>query len=169
MFNFIELGPDVLEVDASWFIPIVLRPKLIQNLDGGWSHVLKMFLRRMLVGPQSLTVSGVMVHVVGIEEECFKLQASMATLLTDGEGWMKALQWNGHASMRPDWYHSNVFKKNSGMVSEELGYVDITCSNPCRLRRCTEALLFATIDRVLDGRQSLLNGEAGWNAARLKN
>ena len=62
MFNFLELGADILEIDATWFVPVVVRPKLFERLDGGWSALLKLFLRRMLLGPQSFSVGGVMVQ-----------------------------------------------------------------------------------------------------------
>jgi hypothetical protein len=167
MFNFLELGADVLETDATWYIPVVLRPKLFKTVDGGWSCILKHFLRRMLLGPQSLTVAGVMVQVNLPVETCHNLQASISTCLTDGEGWMIALQWNGHASMRPCWRHANVFKKDGGMTDIALGYVDITCSDPLRLRRWAPVQWYRTIDAVLEARRKLDAGEAGWNKKRL--
>ena len=123
MFDFLELGPDVLEIDVTWFVPVVVRPHLFDKLDGGWSSLLRMLLRRMLLGPSSFTVAGVLVKVDARVEN---MQASLGTLLTDGEGWMKALQWSGHGSLRPDWRHANVFKKDSGIADRALGYVDIT-------------------------------------------
>ena len=44
MFNFIELGADILEIDSTWFVPIVIMPKLFEKVDGGWSWILKTFL-----------------------------------------------------------------------------------------------------------------------------
>ena len=44
MFNFLELGADILEIDSTWFVPIVIRPKLFEKVDGGWSWILKTFL-----------------------------------------------------------------------------------------------------------------------------
>ena len=168
MFNFLELGADVLEVDATWFVPMVIRPTLFEKLDGGWSNVLKHFLRRMLLGPQSFTAAGVLVPVFLQVETSYQLQASLGSLLTDGEGWMKALQWNGHSSMRPCWRHANVFKKNAGMVDTALGYVDITCSDVRSLRLWKPAQFFRTLDEVLEARRSLGAGEHGWTNTRLK-
>ena len=167
MFNFLELGADALEIDATWFVPLVLRPKIFDKVAGGWSTILKLLLRRMLVGPQSFTVGGLMVPVHLDVEHCSNVQASLCALLTDGEGWMKALQWNGHGSMRPDWRHANIFKKGRGMTDDALGYVDITCSDPRKLRPWTQVQFFRTIDAVLADRRRLAAGERGWNKTRL--
>ena len=167
MFNFIELGADILEMDVTWFVPVVIRPKLFETLDGGWSFVLKSFLRRALLGPQSFTVGGVMVPVHAHVDTCCNLQASLGVLLTDGEGWMKALQWNGHGSMRPCWRHANVFRKDSGMADTALGYVDITCSDPRSLRPWQAQQFFETLDHVLEARRRLGARERGWTQARL--
>ncbi len=43
MLNFLELGADVLKIDDTWFIPAVVRPKWSEKLDGGWSHLLRLF------------------------------------------------------------------------------------------------------------------------------
>ena len=41
-FNFAELGEEVLQRDASWFIPIVLRASELDDVSGGWSQALKL-------------------------------------------------------------------------------------------------------------------------------
>ena len=94
-------------------------------------------------------------------------QAALQTLLTDGEGWQKALQWSGHGSMRPDWQHANVFKKDSGMIDPTKGYVDITCSDPRKLRPWTQEAFFKTIDAVLAARRRRDVRARGWTKARL--
>ena len=166
-FNFGELGDDALNIDATWFAPVVLRTKLVEQIDGGWSLCLRHFLRQMLLGPQSLCIGGVMVQVV---TDVKPLQAKLGSLLTDGEGWMKAIEFNGHGSMRPDFAHSNVLKKKTGMDDDAaLGYIDITCSDYAKLRPWARAQFRRTIDTVLQARHSLANREAGWNAKRLNN
>ena len=47
---------------------------------------------------------------------------------------MKAMQWNGHASINPCWLDANVLKKDVGMEAATLGYVDIACSDERSLR-----------------------------------
>ena len=53
-FNFLELGSDVLECDMTWFIPVVVREEVYKHLQGGWSVLLRLFLRRLLLGPREL-------------------------------------------------------------------------------------------------------------------
>ena len=105
MFNFLELGADVLECDASWFVPVVVRTSLFKHVVGGWSNLLKIILRRLLLGPNSFSRAGVLVHCkVDLElgsQRCLQLQATVQQCLTDGEGLQKCLQWNGHSSLRP--------------------------------------------------------------------
>ena len=156
-FNFLELGSDVLECDMTWFIPVVVREEVYKLLQGGWSVLLRLFLRRLLLGPRSFTSAGVLVPF-SIEVEprargCLQLQSTLGSCLSDGEGLMKCLQWNGHGSLRPDFVYSNVFKKGSGMADEALGYVDITCSDSTRLRPWTVEAWNKNIDDVLEYRQ----------------
>ena len=156
-FNFLELGSDVLECDMTWFIPVVVREEVYKHLQGGWSVLLRLFLRRLLLGPRSFTSAGVLVPF-SIEVEprargCLQLQSTLGSCLSDGEGLMKCLQWNGHGSLRPDFVYSNVFKKGSGMADEALGYVDITCSDSTRLRPWTVEAWNKNIDDVLEYRQ----------------
>ena len=61
MFNFIELGPDILECDATWFIPIVNSSSEFKNVVGGWSSLLRNCFRYLLIGPGSFTNAGILV------------------------------------------------------------------------------------------------------------
>ena len=165
-FNFAELGGACLSIDSTWFTPVVLRSKLIESVAGGWSCCLRLFLRQMLLGPQSLSIGGV---IVQLGTNVKQLQAKLGSLITDGEGWQKAIEFNGHSSMRPCFAHCNVFRKDSGMEDDALGYVDITCSDYAKLRPWPRAQFRRTIDTVLQARDSLAKREAGWNATRLAN
>ena len=124
MMNFLELGADILESDATWFVPVVVQSSLIKKVCGGWSTMLKVFLRCLLLGPLSFTSAGVFVrHKVEWylttslfrpdSEEYLHMRSKLQMCLTDGEGLAKCLQWNGHGSMRPCFAHSSVFKKQS--------------------------------------------------------
>jgi len=161
VFNFLELGADVLESDATWFVPIVVRTGLIKKVNGGWSTLLKVFLRHLLLGPLSLRLAGVFV-TLELDPDAANLchiQAKLQSCLTDGEGLAKCLQWNGHGSMRPDFAHSNVFKKDAGMLDAALGYVDITCSELEKMRQWTSDQWLRNIDQVLEARQQRARGE----------
>ena len=161
IFNFLEVGPELLETDASWFVPVILRSKKMNALDGAWSRCLRIFLRTLLLGPLSFRVGGVFVEcrLAGLGDQRLHLRAKLAALLTDGEGHAKSLEWNGHGSMRPCFMHSNIFKKHSGMEDEELGYVSITCSQRDRLRRWSVSDLHANIDRIREERRRHERGE----------
>lgn len=158
VFNFIELGHDILEVDASWFVPVVVRETMYKDVKGGWSTLLRIFLRYLLLGPSSFTTGGVLVRC-GVD--ITKLQASLQTCLTDGEGLMKCLEWNGHASLRPCFVHNNVFMKGSGMADPALGFVEITCPDPAQLRQYTADQWHANVDRVLEGRRQYTGAVRG--------
>lgn len=161
-FNFLELGHDVLECDATWFIPVVVREEVYKHLHGGWSVPLRIFMRRLLLGPRSFTCAGALVtfstEVAPVTQGCLQLQARLSVALTDGEGLMKCLQWNGHGSLRPDFVNSNVFKKNGGMADEGLGYVEITCSDSTRIREWSDDAWHKNIDDVLACRQERAAG-----------
>ena len=60
-------------------------------------------MRQFLIGPESFSCAGV---VVPIEVNpgfrvAYQLVAALQTALSDGEGIMMCLHWNGHGSMRP--------------------------------------------------------------------
>ena len=35
IFTFVELGPDILECDASWYVPVIARAQVFKKLLGG--------------------------------------------------------------------------------------------------------------------------------------
>ena len=123
--------------------------------------MLRAIMRQLLVGPDSFSCAGVLVPIEvnpGLRV-AYQLTAALQTALTDGEGIMKCLQWNGHGSMRPCFGHCNVFKKGSGMVDEALGFVDITCSELARLREWTPAQFQNHVALVLEERRRRARGE----------
>ena len=127
---------DILECDASWYIPVIARAQVFKKLLGGWSAMLRAIMRQLLVGLVSFSCAGVLVHleVNTAMRVAFQLTANLQALITDGEGMAKCVQWNGHASMMPCWGHCNVCKKTISMVDEALGFMDITCSGHARLK-----------------------------------
>ena len=50
IFTFVELGPDILECDASWYVPVIARAQVFKKLPGGWSAMLRAIMRQLLVG-----------------------------------------------------------------------------------------------------------------------
>ena len=62
VFNFLQLPDEVLECTSTWFVPIVVRDCQYKNIHGGWSVLLRLFLRHLLLGETSFTHSGVLAH-----------------------------------------------------------------------------------------------------------
>ena len=58
-FNFLELGEEVLQRDSTWFIPVIVRSSMLENVHAGWSQALKLFLRRMLIHESSPAKAGI--------------------------------------------------------------------------------------------------------------
>ena len=42
---------DILECDASWYIPVIVRAQVFKKLPGGWSAMLRAILRQLLKFP----------------------------------------------------------------------------------------------------------------------
>ena len=120
--NFLELGPEVLLRDCTWFIPVVLRSSKMEDINAGWSQALRVYLRRLLLGPSSPRTAGIPFTHGGVTYTIF---ATLSDLISDGVGHMEALQWKGAKGLKPCIVHSNVWSKGSGMADEE--EVDITC------------------------------------------
>ena len=76
-------------------------------------------LRHFILGPQGFEHAGVFVRID--LDKVSLMQAKLQSMLTDGEGLGKCLEWNGHSSLRPCFGHSNVFMKNGGMEDPEVG------------------------------------------------
>ena len=52
IFTFVELGPDILECDASWYVPVIARAQVFKKLLGGWSAaMLRATLRQLAKFP----------------------------------------------------------------------------------------------------------------------
>ena len=91
VFNFVELGPDILECDASWYIPVIVRAQVFKKLPGGWSAMLRATMRQLLVGPDSSSCAGdfVPIEINPGLRVAYQLTAALQTALSDGEGIMK--------------------------------------------------------------------------------
>ena len=87
------------------------------------------------------------------------IKAKCHTLLTDGKGHQKTLQWNGPISLKPSLKFANVFKLDAGMGDAGANYVDVTCSDITLLRRWTNDSWQRNIDGVLRARERHERGE----------
>ena len=107
-FSFMELGQLALSVDDAWITPLVVRTSVMKNIIGGWSHVLRVFLETLLLGPHGLETSGVPLVLNGVPVLFF---AKLGTLLSDGDGHRTAMDWRGAQCLKPCVKHFNVWKK----------------------------------------------------------
>ena len=83
----LEVGNDCLETDDTWFAPLVLRSHLHRAVVGGWSAILRRFLRHLLIGPKGFSNYGAMVRFSHEGHQCVvQIKAEILTILTDGEG-----------------------------------------------------------------------------------
>jgi len=168
VFNFLEVGADFLEDDGVWYVPMVIRKEYLANVIGGWSAIFRQFLRHAFLGPLSFSGDGLLVRFkLAGEDKCVQIKADLHTIITDGEGLQKTLQWNGPSSMRPTFDFSNVFKRGAGMVDATSGYVDITCSELTLMRRWQSEHWLRNIDGVLDARERRDRGELTDRALKL--
>jgi hypothetical protein len=108
-FSFVELGQLALSCGSAWVIPVVLRTSLINQVDGGMSHVMRVFLRRLLLGPEGLATVGVPLLINGQHTMLF---ASVAAMLADGDGHRQVWNWRGAGSLKPCFVHFNIWKKD---------------------------------------------------------
>ena len=160
VMNFAEVGHDCLELDHSWFVPVVLRAGFSRKVRGGWSAILRRLLLRLLTGPESISNSGLLVHrIVHGQPQVVQIKAELDIMLTDGEGWQYALEWNGPSSLRPTFNLANVYMLGSRL--DGAGYVDISCSHWVQFRQWAIAEVLAVIDSVLAQRDSFENGDIG--------
>jgi hypothetical protein len=146
-FSFLELGQTALSHNWSWFTCVALRSQTITKTRGGWSAYLRAFLRIQMLGADGLATGGVPLHIGGTHT---MLYARVANLLSDGDGLRSALDWKGHASMKPCFRHCNIFKKDSDLAHRRPGFEEITCSDPSKFKAWTAKEVWSAVD-VLQG------------------
>ena len=165
VMNFVEVGHDCLEMDYSWFVPVVLRANFSRTVRGGWSAILRRLLLRLLTGVESIRNSGLLIHcVVHGQPRAVQIKAELDIILTDGEGLQYGLEWNGPSSLRPTFNLANVYMLGSRLDSD--GYVDISCSDWAQFRQWATAEVLAVIDGILAERDRFEHGVI--SATRLK-
>ena len=112
---------NLLEADGSWFIPVVVRQNVYNDVEGGWSALLRILLRYLLFGPSNFTTGDVMLRC-GVAF-CGQLQAVLQ------------LQVYRVSELERGAMHNNVFKKDAGMSDAAVNFVEITCTDPAQLRQ----------------------------------
>ena len=165
IMNFVDVGHDCLEMDNSWFVPVILRANFSRTVRGGWSAILRRLLLRLLTGVESISTSGLLIRgVFHGQPRVVQIKAELEMILTDGEGLQYALEWNGPSSLRPTFNIANVYMLGSRLDGD--GYVDISCSDWAQFRQWATAEVLAVIDGILAERGNFEHGVI--SATRLK-
>ena len=88
-FSFLELE---CRSDCAWWTMAVALTTKIQEVQGGWSKMLRELLRMSLVGPSGMHTAGIPLMLQG---EHIVIYAKVVCLLSDGDGLRQAMQWSG--------------------------------------------------------------------------
>ena len=133
-YSFLELGQSALCNDNAWITPAILRSRVIRDIQGGWPHAFKTYLKKMFLGPLGLATAGLAVDLCGEKTILF---AKPFVLLSDGDGHRSALDWRGANAIRCCFKHVNVLKKDSNLAHRRPNFVEIDCVDTQRFIRAT--------------------------------
>ena len=156
-FSFVELRGR-LHHDHAWVTPVAIRSSVIAQVQGGWSAILRAFLRLMLLGTEGLQTVGYPLHIGNSQRLLF---AKVHTLLSDGDGLRQGLEWLGAGGLKCCFRHWNVFDRNSGRAAAGPGdlYVETTCSDPGKFRSWTNRDMQEAAQVLVQARRRFANGE----------
>ena len=155
-FNFAEIGANFLWLDYTWFTPVCLRHNIIEKVPGGWSSLLRRFLKLLLLSELGMATAGLPLDLGGAEP--FILWARVSFVLADGDGFRMAWEWNGANGLRPCLLHKNVLKLNSNLAHRDPNYVEISCSDHRLFQVTTTAEFLENVDMVLAAGQLHMEG-----------
>ena len=128
---------------------------------GGWSRLLRDFLRLQLFDPAAgLTTTGVPVEIGG--GNVATIFAELHWLLSDGDGHRLALQWMGAGCLKPCFRHWNVMMKHSNRAHHVEGYVEIGCADPTAFSKWKQVELLEAIDVAVAAHVAHGRGEVPW-------
>jgi len=135
-FSFKELGPHVLCKTEAWLTVTVVRTTMISEVVGGWSHMLRVLLRHMLLGPQSWSSGGVVLQL----PNPVLFFAVLKNIIGDEAALKQAYDNKGASGLRPCPLCKNVVMKGSDLVPHDRsGYlVEITCPSLDRFDVATD-------------------------------
>ncbi len=141
-FSFLELGNAALTTVYGWHGPLHIRSHELKRIQGGFSAVLRRYLRRQLLGDGSshggLATSGVPLTLAGRIVAIF---ARLAVMSSDGEGHALSCDWRGASGFKPCLHCDNVLKRDSGIAPGE--FVEVTCTDVTRFRKRSRGGLLA--------------------------
>ena len=139
-FSFLELE---CRSDCAWWTMAVALTTKIQEVQGGWSKMLRELLRMSLVGPSGMHTAGIPLMLQG---EHIVIYAKVVCLLSDGDGLRQAMQWNGGGSLKPCFRHWNCLMKGHPMAQTSDRYVAIESPEVAKFQLWSEADWRTAID-----------------------
>ena len=155
-FMFCDLGARALSLENIWITPVTIATKTLAKIPGGWSQVLRRYLKLQLIGDQGLQTAGVALELNG---SIYLLKAKLHALLTDGDGHRSALQWRGAAGLLPCFRHGNVLKLNSNLAHRRIGYYEIDHEHANSFVTNSSQRLYDDVDAILEGQRLWRLGE----------
>ena len=152
-FSFLELGNAALTTVYGWHGPLHIRSHELKRIQGGFSAVLRRYLRRQLLGDGSshggLATSGVPLTLAGRIVAIF---ARLAVMSSDGEGHALSCDWRGASGFKPCLHCDNVLKRDSGIAPGE--FVEVTCTDVTRFRKRSRGGLLAELRLLSDAHRA---------------
>ena len=83
-FTFLELGKLALRSDNMWITPVIIRTFEMNQVQGGWAYLFRVFMRQFLLGTDGgLLTSGAQLEVFG---ESVLLFSRLSNIISDGDG-----------------------------------------------------------------------------------
>ena len=155
-FTFAEI--DGASQGAAWFCPVAVRATEIDSVVGGWSRALACFLHRFFLGDHGAQTVGI---PFTYQDRDFVIFAKLSNLVSDGDGFRKAVGWRGAGSLRPSLVHGNVLKKDSDLFARRPGFVEIDCADPSLLHKTTTAEFQDSCDLVAEATHRYNHGGLG--------
>ena len=147
-FTFLELGKLALRSDNMWITPVIIRTFEMNQVQGGWAYLFRVFMRQFLLGTDGgLLTSGVHLVVFG---ESVLLFSRLSNIISDGDGLRLLSSWRGACAIKPCFKHTNVVGKRSDLARRDPGIVDITCSDHTKFVLASKGYLENLMDIILE-------------------
>jgi len=161
--NFLEVGPKALSEELTWLLPVILRTDVLHRVRGGFSCVLKVFLRRLLFGPFGLKTAG---WALSLRELHVMISGDLWMILADGDGLRQGLDWKGAGGLKPCFRHANVWKAGCDVHGRRDNHVEHSCADHTRFDRLESDELdeFVALLRIAKENRDV----AGGGVARLE-
>ena len=154
-FTFLELGQVAITREVAWTTPVCVRHTAIEQIEGAWSCMFRLFMHRLILGPCGLATAGVPLQ---LSDRTVMLRASIHNIMSDGEGLKMAFDWKGASSLKPCFSCSNVWKRGSDIANRKAGHVEIGCTTPSSLRSFTHQELDNNVDLLLESQRRVHAG-----------